>query len=102
MDEVRAMNSEWIFSTGTRGIHVLFDTSTIAEAFSQDIDHLLGIVEERLDEVHEMVQDLLEQPTAHRGRKFIEDLPTEMRHVMVLLYFEVIEGRLRKQTPPLH
>ncbi len=96
------MNTEWIFSSGTRGIHLLFDTHTIAEAFSQDPDHLLDIVEERLDEVHEMVHSLLSQPSAHRGRKFIEDLPAEMRHVMVLLYFEVIEGRLRKETPPLH
>jgi hypothetical protein len=102
MDEARAMNSEWIFQSGTQGVHVLFDTDMIQRAFSQDVDHLLDIVEERLDEVHEMVQHLLEQPTVHCGRDFISSLPSEMRHVMVLLYFEVIEGRLRKQENLLH
>ena len=59
-------------------------------------------VEERLEEVHEMVYHLLEQPSVRLGRDFIESLPTEMRHVMVLLYFEVIEGRIRKQEHLLH
>ncbi len=102
MDEARAMNTEWIFQSGTQGVHVLFDTETIQRAFSQDVDHLLDIVEERLEEVHEMVYHLLEQPSVRRGRDFIESLPAEMRHVMVLLYFEVIEGRIRKQEHLLH
>jgi hypothetical protein len=102
MEEVGAMNSEWIFQSGTQGVHVLFDTPTIQRAFSQDVDHLLDIVEERIDEVHEMVHHVLAQPSVRRGRDFIDNLPAEMRYVMVLLYFEVIEGRLRKQEPLLH
>lgn len=84
---------------GERGIHLLFDTEMIEEAFCQDGPTLRRIVETRLSEVHRAVQQLLELGTPEVGRSFVSGLLPEVRHVLVLLYFELLDDRLRdKQT----
>ena len=84
---------------GERGIHLLFETPMIEEAFGQDGPTLRRIVGTRLGEVHKAVQKLLEMGSPEACRSFVGVLPLEIRHVLVLLYFELLDDRLRdRQT----
>lgn len=84
---------------GERGIHLLFDTTMIEDAFGQHAPALRHIVETRLEEVHRAAQRLLELRSPEDGRRFVAGLPAEVRHVIVLLYFELLDDRLRdRQT----
>jgi hypothetical protein len=80
---------------GERGIHLLFETPMIEEAFGQDGATLRRIVSTRLAEVHKAVQQLLELGSPEVGRSFVAGLAPEVRHVLVLLYFELLDDRLR-------
>ena len=84
-----------LLEVGERGIHLLFDTPMIEQAFGQDGKTLRRIVETRLEEVHRAVQQLLELGSPDDGRSFVAALPSEVRHVLVLLYFELLDDRLR-------
>jgi hypothetical protein len=90
------MDADRVLSESERGIHLLFDNATIAEAFAQDPAALQRALKALGASVESVVEALLRQPTALAGRAFIEGLAPELRHVLVLLYFELLDGRLRR------
>ncbi len=85
-----------LLEMGERGIHLLFETPMIEDAFGQDGPTLQRIVETRLAEVHCAVKKLLELGSPEAARSFVAALPLEVRHVLVLLYFELLDDRLRE------
>ena len=90
------MDTESLLDAGERGTHLLFDTATIFEAFSQDARELEAIVRGDGAAVEASIRGLLAQPSCGAGRAFVDALPPAHRYVLVLLYFELLEGRLRK------
>ncbi len=95
------MNSEKLLEIGERGIHLLFDRQMISEAFDQDAELLRDDIAGRLEEIQEAIQALVEFETPEQGQRFVACLAPSVRHVLVLLYFELLDGRLRK-NPTLH
>lgn len=95
------MNTERLLDIGAQGIHLLFDHATILEAFQQDATRLREELDGRLEEVHFAIDQLVQLVDAEEGRRFIADLTPSVRYVLVLLYFELIDGRL-SQSPTLH
>jgi len=93
------MNTEQLLDIGTRGIHLLFDNETIVEAFQQDADRLRGALEGRFDEVHFAIDGLVKMPDPAAAHEFIQTLPESVRYVIVLLYFELLDGRMREDAP---
>lgn len=91
------MNTENIIKIGVQGIHVLFDNETIVQAFSQDADYLRDEIEKDLNSIQAYVQKLGKAKTIDDARAFLASLPTPIRYLFVLLYFEMIDERLRKQ-----
>ncbi len=96
------MDTEKLLDSGVRGVHLLFDTRTITEAFEQDAEALRCVVERELEHIQDAVQLLLSLPDADEGRTFIEGLPRELQYVIVLLYFELIDGELRRHSSTIH
>jgi hypothetical protein len=90
------MDARTLFETSARGIHLLFDTPTIAEAFGEEPKALRRTVEQRFPEIRYVVHHLLALPSAVDGREFIAGLPRDLRCVIVLLYFELLDDRLRR------
>jgi hypothetical protein len=90
------LNTERLLATGARGVHLLFDREMIASAFRQDAATLRRVVDARLPEIQHAAVQLLELESADDGRAFVAELPTEVRHVIVLLYFELLDDRLRR------
>lgn len=96
------MDAERIFRAGEQGIHLLFEPTTIGAAFAEDPERLRAIVLRRRAELQGMLAELLELDSAAQARRFIEALPRELRHVLVVLYFEVLERRLLRRGRVLH
>ncbi|HVH06909.1 MAG TPA: hypothetical protein VNE71_13010, partial [Myxococcota bacterium] len=90
------MDTESLLAVGERGTHLLFDTPTIAEAFSQDARELEAVVRGDGAGVERAIRDLLAQPSCAAAREFVDALPRTFRYVIVLLYFELLEGRVRR------
>ena len=42
-----------------------------------------------------MIEDLLRQPTAIEGRRYLDQLSNDVRYILVLVYFELLDGRLQ-------
>jgi hypothetical protein len=91
------VDTERLLAAGERGSHLLFDTPTIAEAFAQDARRLEAVVRADAAGVERAIRGLLAQPTCTAGRVFVETLPRELQYVLVLLYFELLDGRLRRR-----
>jgi hypothetical protein len=96
------MDTQRLLACGARGVHLLFDRDVIAEAFEQRAEDLRAVVDEDLDGIQTAVERLLELPDAGAGRTFIEHLPRPVQHVLVLLYFELLDGSLRRGPLTLH
>jgi hypothetical protein len=95
------VDTEKLLDVGVQGIHLLFDRQMISEAFDQDADCLREQIEGRVEEVHGAIQRLVSLETPEEGQRFVACLAPSVRHVLVLLYFELLDGRLR-QDATLH
>lgn len=95
------MDTDLLMEAGERGIHLLFENETIAEAYRQDADRLREALAGRLEEVHFVIQHILKLRDANAARDYIAGLAPALRHMLVLLYFDLLDSRLR-QHPTLH
>lgn len=92
------MDPDQLLSSGERGFHLLFDTPIIAAAFEQDAHALRHVVGARGREFQQALAKLLGQPSAERGRRFIAALPREFQYLIVLLYFDLLDSRVRASS----
>lgn len=91
------MNPRQLLEMGERGVHLLFETPMIEDAFGQDAPTVRRILTTRLAEVHAAVERLLAVESPDVGRSFVAALPRDIRHVLVLLYFELLDDRIRSR-----
>lgn len=96
------MDTQRLLQTAARGVHLLFDTRTIAEAFEQDAEVLRAVIEREMESIQSAVHFLLQLPNADQGREFIASLPRLVQYVIVLLYFELVDGQIRRHAPTIH
>jgi len=93
------LDTERLLEIGERGIHLLFDAETIHDAFDQDAERLRLELAGRVAEVHFAIEHVVRLPSLEDARAFIADLAPAVRHVLVLLYFELLDGHLRSHAP---
>jgi hypothetical protein len=91
------MHGEGIFLLGERGLHLLFDPNTIEAAFGEDPASLRQVVSEHREELEAVLTEILGIADAGAARELIAALPVALRHVLVHLYFEILEGRMRRR-----
>jgi hypothetical protein len=89
------MDTERLMAVSERGIHLLFDNETITEAYAQDPGRLERVILQEGLHVQTVIEDLLSQPTAIEGRRYLAQLSSDVRYILVLVYFELLDGRLQ-------
>ncbi|MCU0668381.1 MAG: hypothetical protein MUF70_03400 [Myxococcota bacterium] len=100
--ERRPMQGDGIFLLGERGLHLLFEPDTIEAALDQDPGALRDVVVAHRGELEAVLGEVLCLADAATARTLIEALPPELRHVLVHLYFEILEGRMRQRGARIH
>ena len=90
------MDTDKLLEIGARGVHLLFETPEIEAAFEQDAERLRTGLAGRHHEVQCAIDALLRLDDVEQGRRLIAGLPAEVRHVLVLLYFDLLDGHLRR------
>lgn len=89
------MDTNRLLDAGELGTHLLFDRRSIQEAFSNEAEDLRGIVAARLEEIQAAVESVVAIPELGAARRFVASLPADVRRVLVLLYFELLDSRVR-------
>jgi hypothetical protein len=92
-------DTDRLLEIGERGIHLLFDAETIHTAFEQDAERLRLELAGRVAEVHGAIDQVVRLESLDEARHFIAGLTPAVRHVLVLLYFELLDGRVRTHAP---
>jgi len=96
------MIGDSIFLLGERGFHLLFDAATISAAFDEDPGVVRAAVIAHRSELEAVLGEILGIDDAIAARTLIATLPSELRHVLVHLYFEILESRLRRRGASVH
>ncbi len=96
------MIGDGIFLLGERGFHLLFDAATISAAFDEDPGAVRAAVIAHRSELEAVLGEILGIDDAVDARALIATLPSELRHVLVHLYFEILENRLRRRGSAVH
>lgn len=96
------MQGDGIFQLGERGLHLLFEPGTIEAALDQDPGALREVVIAHRGELESVLEEILGLADAATARTLIAVLPRELRHVLVHLYFEILEVRMRQRGAGIH
>jgi hypothetical protein len=96
------MQGDGIFLLGERGLHLLFEPDTIEAALDQDPGALRDVVVAHRGALEAVLGEILCLADAGTARALIAALPPELRHVLVHLYFEILEGRMRQRGARIH
>jgi len=96
------MLGESIFVLGERGFHLLFDAATISAAFGEDPGALRAAVIAHRSELESVLGEILGVDDTGAARCLIAALPPELRHVLVHLYFEILEARVQRRGGARH
>ena len=99
---VPRLNTEFLMAEALKGNHLLFPNELIAEAFSRNATSLQAALEDRREEIGRTVSALLSLETAEEGRAFVSGLSRDIQHILILLYFQLVDGVLRKRKPTRH
>ena len=89
------MDTDRLLDAGERGTHLLFDRDAIAAAFRHPPAAFHDIVRRRMPEIRSVLRALLETEGLPAARELVAGLDSEVRDVLVVLYFDVLESRLR-------
>jgi hypothetical protein len=92
------MDTEKLLDLGARGVHLLFANAEIEAAFEQDASSLRDELAGRAAEVQAAIDALMRLDDLDRGRAFIDSLDEEVRHVLVLIYFDLLDTHVRRDA----
>jgi len=88
---------DYVISQGVKGNHVLFDVEIIRRAFEKGHTQLASLGVERVKEVREALRDIFDIPGVDDKRDYIQRLPEEVQHILVFLYFQILEKNILSQ-----
>lgn len=90
------MDTEKLLDLGARGVHLLFANEEIEAAFERDAGALRDELAGRAAEVQSAIDALLRLEDLERSRAFLGALDPGIRHVLVLIYFDLLDTHVRR------
>ncbi len=96
------LNTEFLITEALKGNHLLFPNELITEAFSRNATALQAALEGRREEIGQTVSALLALETLEQGRDFVSSLSRDIQHILILLYFQLVDGVLQRRKPTRH
>jgi hypothetical protein len=90
------MDTDKLLDLGARGVHLLFANEQIESAFERDAGSLRDELAGRGAEVQAAVDALMALDDLASGRALIDSLDTCVRDVLVLIYFDLLDTRVRQ------
>jgi hypothetical protein len=90
------MDTEQLLTLGARGVHLLFDNAEIEAAFERDAAELREEIAGRYAEVQGAIAALMDLDDVDEGRALIGSLDDGIRHVLVLIYFDLLDSHVRR------
>jgi hypothetical protein len=93
---------DYIISQGLKGNHILFDNDLIRRAFARGDIALTALGTNRVKEVRDALRDIFSIPSTEDKRDYISHLPEEVQHILVYLYFQILEKNILSKKNRLH
>ncbi|MEK7790602.1 MAG: hypothetical protein AAB309_03140 [Deltaproteobacteria bacterium] len=97
---------EYLLTQSAMGNHLLFDMDQIRKVFytpsplGSHSDVVLDF--KTMDQVRQLIENLLRQPTLMAKRAFIENLPESSRELVIRAYFNILDHTLMDKREYFH
>jgi hypothetical protein len=82
---------EYILDLGMKGKHLLFENQIIREAFQKNNEELADLGSERVGELRRVLREIFQIPDLEGKKDYISTLPEDTQHVLIFLYFQIVE-----------
>jgi hypothetical protein len=89
--EVEVSPLEYVIYLGAQGNHILFDNDRIRETFSKHEHELADLGTELVGQIRDALRMVFQIPEFEDKRDFISSLPRDVQHVLIFLYFQMVE-----------
>ena len=89
--EVEVSPLEYVIYLGAQGNHILFDNDSIRETFSKHEHELADLGTELVGQIRDALRMVFQIPEFEDKRDFISSLPRDVQHVLIFLYFQMVE-----------
>jgi len=93
---------QYIIEQGHRGNHVLFEPEEIRRAFRRDTGELLELEPGKIRTINKTINKIIRAADAETQRDLISGLEDDLRDLLVLLYFQMIDRNLSEEGVTKH
>ncbi len=103
--DANAGNMAWlqyVIEQGRHGIHVLFEPEEIRRAFERDTNELSELEPGKVKRVNRTINEIIRATDAETQRNLILGLDEDLRDLLVLLYFQMIDRNLSEEGITKH
>lgn len=100
--EVEVSPLEYVIQLGVHGNHILFDNDRIRETFAKREEDLADLGSELVAQVRGALGQVLNIPDVDGKKNFIAGLPPQIQHVLIFLYFQMVEKTMLLNQKQYH
>jgi len=93
---------QYVIEQGRRGHHVLFEPEEIRRAFRSDTKDLSELEPDEISAINKTVNKIVRSADPEAQREVIRDLRDDLRDLLVLLYFQIIDGNIAGESGTRH
>lgn len=95
IEETNLERMEALLSYSARGVHVLFDNTTIANVFRDDLDSEESYSPDKMKAVQEIMTSLISKKGYFEKMAYLQSLDKETYETLIRAYFHIVENTVR-------
>ena len=95
-NDIQLERFEDLITQSTRGLHPVFDHSTISEILKKPVDEESYFTVENMTKAQDLLNIFLKQDNAIKRQKFLGGLDTQDYELLLRTYFHLVESSIRE------
>lgn len=92
LQELHLVNMERLLAHSMKGVHCLFDNSTLAKIFKTPTENLDFFSLENMDRIQQLFSTFLQKKSVSEKLLFLETLSASEYELLVRTYFHIVEN----------
>jgi hypothetical protein len=93
---------EYLLAQSVKGLHLLFDSQTIKQAYTQPRNGIMDFDQEDREKVQNLFSGLIQNTSLDAKKDYLSQLSDEDQEVLIKAYFHIVENTIKNSLKISH